>query len=468
VERILVPLRVLLVEDRPEDSELVLYELRRAGYSPNWRRVETERDYVAQLEPAPDLILADYHLPHFDGLRALEILKARGLDIPFILVSGAIGEERAVTAMQNGAADYLLKDRLTRLGPAVANALEQKRLRDEKRRADKALRESEARLSGIVASAMDAIITVDADQRMVLFNAAAEQVFRCQAAAVLGESLEHLLTPESWVTYQAYIETFGQTGPLGRPLGAILTLSGLRTDGELFPAEASISYAEVRSQKLYTVVLRDITERQRAEAELRRAHAELAQAYEATVEGWSRALELRDKETEGHTLRVTEVTLRLAQMMQVNEDDLIHIRRGALLHDIGKVGIPDGILLKPGPLTDQEWAIMHLHPGYAYEMLAPIEYLHAALDIPYYHHERWDGTGYPRGLKGEEIPLAARIFAVVDVWDALTSDRPYRPAWSNEKALAHIRSLAGSHFDPQVVEAFLKLVAEQWPEPQSH
>ncbi len=458
-----IPLRVLLVEDRPEDSELVLYELRRAGYAPDWRRVETEPDYLAQLEPPPDLILADYHLPQFDGVRALELLNARGLDLPFILVSGAIGEERAVSAMQNGAADYLLKDRLTRLGPAVANALEQKRLRDEKRRTDQALRESEARLSGIVASAMDAIITVDGDQRIVLFNAAAEQVFGWRAADMLGQPLERLIAPESWADGDERLPVAEGVDPLNRWVGVIVTVRGLRTSGDLFPAEAAISYAEVKGQKLYTVVLRDITERRRAEAELRRAHAELAQAYEATVEGWSRALELRDKETEGHTLRVTEGTLRLARAMALNGDDLIHIRRGALLHDIGKVGIPDGILLKPGPLTDQEWAIMRLHPGYAYEMLAPIAYLRAALPIPYCHHERWDGAGYPRGLKGEDIPRSARIFAIVDVWDALTSDRPYRRAWPDEKALSHIHSLAGSHFDPHVVEAFLKLMAGQPP-----
>ncbi len=190
---------------------------------------------------------------------------------------------------------------------------------------------------------------------------------------------------------------------------------------------------------------------------LQRSNAELALAYDATIEGWSRALDLRDKETEGHTQRVTEMTLRLARAMGIGDAELMHIRWGALLHDIGKMGIPDSILLKPGPLTDAEWAIMRLHPRYADQMLAPIAYLHPALDIPYCHHEKWDGTGYPRGLMGEKIPLAARIFAVVDEWDALCSDRPYRKAWPEEKVREHIRSLAGTHFDPQIVDRFLKL-----------
>jgi PAS domain S-box-containing protein/putative nucleotidyltransferase with HDIG domain len=192
---------------------------------------------------------------------------------------------------------------------------------------------------------------------------------------------------------------------------------------------------------------------------LQRSNLELSLAYDATIEGWSHALDLRDKETEGHTQRVTEMTLSLARAVGMNEAELVHVRRGALLHDIGKMGIPDGILLKPGPLTEEEWVIMRRHPVYAYEMLSPIAYLRPALDIPYGHHEKWDGTGYPRGLKGEEIPLAARIFAVADVWDALSSDRPYRPAWPEAKVREHIRTLAGSHFDPNMVKVFLRLMA---------
>jgi HD-GYP domain-containing protein (c-di-GMP phosphodiesterase class II) len=186
---------------------------------------------------------------------------------------------------------------------------------------------------------------------------------------------------------------------------------------------------------------------------------ELKLAYDHTIEGWSRALDLRDKETEGHSLRVTELTVQLARLAGVSEDDLIHVKRGALLHDIGKLGVPDSILLKPDKLTEEEWAIMRRHPTYSYELLLPIDYLRPALDIPFCHHEKWDGTGYPRGLKGEQIPLAARLFAVVDVWDALRSDRPYRPGWPKEKVLEHIQAGSGTHFDPQAVELFVKVIS---------
>jgi len=195
--------------------------------------------------------------------------------------------------------------------------------------------------------------------------------------------------------------------------------------------------------------------------ELQRSHIELSLAYDATLEGWARALDLKSEATERHTERVTETTLRLAKAMGIDEKDQVHIRRGALLHDIGKIAVPDSILLKPGPLSPEETAIMRRHPDHALAMLQPIAYLRPALDIPYCHHERWDGTGYPRGLAGEQIPLAARLFAVVDVWDALSAtDRPYRKPLPRDEAREHIRSLAGNHLDPKVVEVFLHLENE--------
>ncbi|MFZ5808993.1 MAG: GAF domain-containing protein [Chloroflexota bacterium] len=194
--------------------------------------------------------------------------------------------------------------------------------------------------------------------------------------------------------------------------------------------------------------------------ELQQTNTQLFLAYDATLEGWARALELRDNETEGHSRRVSDLTLRLARAVGVPDDELAHIRRGTLLHDIGKMGIPDEILHKPGPLTEEEWEIMKQHPQMAYHLLTPIPYLEKAIEIPYSHHERWDGSGYPRGLSGELIPLSARIFAVVDVYDALRSDRPYRKAWSEEETLQYLRHQAGVLFDPRIVEAFLKIIAQ--------
>lgn len=232
----------------------------------------------------------------------------------------------------------------------------------------------------------------------------------------------------------------GKTYPLfakGRLLGVLAVFT--RRPWDLTPEEEEFLEALIGQG---AVVLDNALTFQ----ELLKSQGELEAAYDLTLWGWAKAVELRDQETAGHTERVTELT-----------------RRGAILHDVGKIGIPDSILLKPGPLTEEEWAVMKKHPVYAYEWLSGIPFLKKALEIPYCHHERWDGSGYPRGLKGLEIPLSTRIFAVVDVYDALTSDRPYRKAWPREKALAYIQEQAGKQFDPEVAEAFLRLVAGEEP-----
>ena len=191
---------------------------------------------------------------------------------------------------------------------------------------------------------------------------------------------------------------------------------------------------------------------------LKELNQSLVTAYDATIEGWARALELRDKETEGHSRRVAEMTIDLAQAIGIPEKDLKDIYRGALLHDIGKMPVPDRILLKNGPLTDEEWVLMRQHPETAYHLLKGIPFLQHAVEIPYGHHEHWDGSGYPQGLKGEQIPLAARLFAFADVWDALCSDRPYRDAWPEDKVLNYILELSGKQFDPAIVPVFEKMM----------
>ncbi|SDE13313.1 HD domain-containing phosphohydrolase [Desulfuromonas thiophila] len=191
--------------------------------------------------------------------------------------------------------------------------------------------------------------------------------------------------------------------------------------------------------------------------DLEKAHSNLFASYEETIEGWARALDYRDRETEGHSRRVTDMTVMMAREVGIDIDEIMHVRRGALLHDIGKLGVPDNILRKPGPLTEDEWIVMKRHPQIAYELISPIEYLRPAIRIPYCHHEKWDGSGYPRGLKGKQIPLEARIFAIIDVYDALRSDRPYRPGWPEEKVRNYLREESGHHFDPDLVERFLRI-----------
>jgi putative nucleotidyltransferase with HDIG domain len=257
----------------------------------------------------------------------------------------------------------------------------------------------------------------------------------------------------SWFAKEGFCDYFGL--PLiakGELLGVleIFHRTALATDSEwldLLEALADQAAISIDNAQLFS--------------DLQRTNIELEMAYNTTLEGWSAALDLRDKETEGHTQRVTEITVHLARSAGLSEEEILHVRRGALLHDIGKMGIPDVVLMKPDPLSEAEWVIMRKHPVYAYELLYAIKYLHLAIDIPYCHHEKWDGSGYPRGLKREHIPLAARIFAVVDVWDALTSDRPYRIAMPHEKALKEIRAGSGHHFDPHIVELFMRYLKDK-------
>lgn len=788
------PLRVLLLEDRPEDAELIAHHLRQSGFEPELMRVDGEAPFRAALSPELDIVLADFALPDFDGMRALEILSESGLAVPFILVSGSLGEERAIEVMRRGAADYILKDRMTRLGSAVSRALETARLQRQVQTAMAELREAERQyrtlveqlpavtykveigpsgrttyispqveaMTGLSPKAwmgqpdlwqrvihpedrewvVEEIRRRDAEGREVdleyrllsadgrilwirnqsslvrdtegrplyahgmMFDVtsrktAEEEILRrnleLDALNRIGKEMARLAQPavifemiytlvgevldnrnfaialydeatkrvefplrvEHGVRREAEGRAFGNRiteyvlqspGPVllegevqeqvrrlgaepsgtpaasylgvpiragGRVLGAIAVWDPERAgaytgrDADLLTtiaAQAAVSlenarlFEETQRRLTYLQVLRSIDiaitgsvdirvtldivlgqvlthlavdaadilrldpdsrqlifaagkgfrtsalrytrlrigegyagkaalERRivqltnleseqdgfqgsgllptegfrayfgvplvakgqlkgvlevfhrsslRADPEwmnflealagqtaiaidnaelfegLERSNVDLRMAYDSTLEGWSRALDLRDRETEGHTQRVAQMTLRLAEARGVPPQEIVHLRRGALLHDIGKMGIPDSVLLKPGPLTDEEWEIMRRHPVYAFEMLSPIAYLRPALDIPYCHHEKWDGTGYPQGLRGEEIPLAARIFAVVDVWDALRSDRPYRKGWSQDEALGHVREQTGRHFDPEVADIFLE------------
>jgi len=194
--------------------------------------------------------------------------------------------------------------------------------------------------------------------------------------------------------------------------------------------------------------------------DLQDSHQELIIAYDTTIQGWAKALELRDMEIQGHSIRVAEMTVRLATYLGITEPDLTHIRYGAFLHDIGKIAIPDSILYKKAALTDEEWEIMRMHPIYAQQILAPIPYLSRSVDIPYYHHEHWDGSGYPHKLRGEQIPLAARIFSIVDVWDSLRRDRPYHSAWHEDEVYTYLRSQSGKLFDPRLVNEFLQMLKD--------
>ena len=323
----------------------------------------------------------------------------------------------------------------------------------ERKRAQEKLQDSEARFRALIENSKDMIFLTDREGLIQYASPSIEHVMGYRVNGLIGRSIFELVHQEDQQRIVHELQNLIQNL---KPSPGITEARVLHADGSWHIHEGigSNLFSDPAVQS-FVMNSRDITERKLAEEALQKAHRDLAIAYEATIIGWSRALDLRDRETEGHTQRVANLTIKLAKMIGLPEDDLIHVYRGVLLHDIGKMGIPDSILQKPGPLSDAEWEEMRRHPIYAYEMLSPISYLRPALDIPYCHHEKWDGSGYPRKLKGESIPLEARLFAIVDVWDALNSDRPYRKALGKDVALSYIKEQSGKHFDPQLVDQFL-------------
>jgi PAS domain S-box-containing protein len=315
------------------------------------------------------------------------------------------------------------------------------------------LRKSEEKHRLLFEEANDAIFIMK-DDVFVDCNTKTTEMFGYSREEIIGKSPQGFspeIQPNGLTSEEMAHKNLGATLETGEP--QYFEWRHIHKDGTEFDVEVSLNLLELDNEKHVQAIVRDITERKHAEKNL-------AEAYDTTLEGWAKALEMRDKETKDHSQRVVELTVTLAKALGIEGNELVHLRRGAILHDIGKMGIPDEILLKPSRLTISERKVVEQHPDYSYELLSRIPYLEKALDIPYCHHERWDGTGYPRGLKGEEIPLAARIFSIVDVWDAVQSERPYNHAWTKAKTIQHLKEQTGKHFDPHIVEIFLRLVEQ--------
>ncbi len=653
-------LRILLIEDSEDDAHLLLRELKRGEYEVETERVETaESMRTALTRQQWDLIICDFSLPSFNAPSALELLKKTGIDLPFIIVSGTIGEESAVNALKAGAHDFIIKGNFARLIPAIERELKEAAVRRERQEREREL-EAIALVSSRLRTArtFDEMLSQLLEQSLALVEGEAGSIWLYDpinevielkvqrgwndqylgSSYKFGEGIpgqvvqrgkaivspefrsdEHVseenrreippgiggacvpLHTEDRIVGVMFINV---TQPRELTIGEIRILNALAEIGgssihRMYLHEQMVKQLErlaaLRSidlaissvfelQVTLTIVINEVVKQLQVDAanvlliqagkleyivgqgfhtsnieatslrigegivgrvvierrvisipnlssadgkfrrvqlladegfvsyfavpliakgevkgvleifnrsrlnpnrewldfletlggqtaiaiensmlfqDLQRSNFELAMAYEATIEGWSHALDLRDRETEGHTQRVTDMTLRLARKMGLSEERLVLIKRGALLHDIGKMGIPDYILHKPEELTPEEQAIMRQHPQLAYDMLEPIAYLRDALNIPYCHHEKWDGTGYPRGLAGTQIPLEARLFAIVDVWDAITTDRPYRKRWPQTQALEYIREQNGKYFDPQLVEIFLREIEEE-------
>jgi len=447
-----------------------------------WQRVSTLSELRTALGTLLwDVAVLDADLPGIPVATIAAVLRERELDLPLIVVSDHVDELSAVAALRAGARDLLPRDQPSRLALVIELAAQEARERHDRRRAEAEVARQAARAEsllrvagrlnghldrGAVISAIceEALRALAADMACVALH---EQAPGGEPPAIVGCAghSQPLVSAALPVVEQFLTQPAGQRqASEGWTVMSARLLVGERCLGSLVAAFASQTRLIGADDRALLSGLADqasiALDNALLLADLQASHSALATAYDATLEGWVQALDMRDKESEGHTRRVTTMTTRIASALGFAGQELEHIRRGALLHDIGKLAVPDRILHKPGPLDDDEWAVVRRHPVYAYEWLAPIPFLRPALDIPYCHHERWDGGGYPRGLHTQSIPMPARIFALADTWDALRSERPYKPAYSEVQALQIITAETGRQFDPAVVSTFLRLLPE--------
>ena len=451
-------IHILLIEDDPDHAELIQRAFEDRGNGAHLTVAQTlsqARNHLTDSKPM--LIIADWRLP--DGESSELLTEEQRASTPPIIIMTSYGSERnAVEAIKAGALDYIIKssESMTDMPHIAERAIQQWKILQEQERIQMALAEREAQFRLLAENSSDIISRHDIHGNILYISPACRTLLGYEPRELIGQPVTQYVHPEDAKSIRELFASPDWADPT-----AAVPFRARHKNGEYIWLEttAKIIYDQERNATEVQASSRDITERKQSQVALQRANEDLREAYDKTIEGWVLALDLRDRETEGHTQRVTEMTLRLARELGCTDEELVHIRRGALLHDMGKMGIPDEILQKPGPLTNEEWIIMRRHPLYAYQMLAPIHYLNQSLIIPYCHHERWNGSGYPQGLKGEEIPLFARLFAVVDVWDALSSDRPYRKRMPPQEVADYLQEEAGRLFDPYIVEKFLALIS---------
>lgn len=451
------PLSVLIVEDVVTDAELMMLQLQSAGFDVTHERVETAEGMSAALKrQAWDVVLSDFHLPQFDASEALATLRESGLDIPFIVISGVIKEEAAIELMRSGAHDYLMKNNLSRLAPAVERELAEARDRQEHRRAEAALRESEKLFRNVIDQNIAAIFMIDGG-RFVFANPRACEILGYAPGELDGREVLQIIAEAD----RADIAVMMRNVLSGEVESVERDFRGLHKDGSLVDIGARATRALLDNRPLILGVAQDIGERKKAQENIQHYVGRLEKAMMGTVKAVSAMVELRDPYTSGHERRVGELAAALGAEMGLTGETIAGLRMTGYVHDIGKISVPAEILSKPGRLTEMEFEIIKCHARSGYDILKSVEFPWPLPDVILQHHERMDGSGYPQHLKGDEIILEARIMAVADVVESMASHRPYRPALGIENALKEIENNCGRYYDPAVAETCLRLFREK-------
>ncbi|HAJ27648.1 MAG TPA: PAS sensor protein [Syntrophus sp. (in: bacteria)] len=453
-------IRILIVEDLPTDAELCEREVRQALPRSVFLRVETGEEFLAAMESfAPDLILSDYSLPRFDGMTALALARQHAPETPFIILTGSTNEETAVACMKAGAWDYVIKEHIRRLRQAVIAALEQKRIRRERLAATEALHESAnlLRIAGRMARLGGWIVNLSENRVIWSEEVATIHDMPPGYSPRLEEGINYY--SEEW--REKIEKAYGACTREGAPYDEemeIITARGrriwVRTIGEAIRDEAGTII-------MLQGALQDITDRKLAEGALQDSFDKLRKTIGAAIRTLAATVEMRDPYTAGHQQRVAGLARRIAREMSLDNDRILGLGLAAVIHDIGKISVPAEILSKPTKLTNIEFSLIKNHTQAAYDILKDMEFPWPIAEIVYQHHERLDGAGYPRGLKGEEISLEAKIIAVSDVVEAMSSHRPYRPGLGIDVALGEIKKNRGVFYDPAVVDACLRLFLER-------
>ncbi|MCX6564357.1 MAG: HD domain-containing protein [Candidatus Aminicenantes bacterium] len=451
-------LKVLILEDCAADAELALHELRRAGYEPEWKRVETEPDFLAQFDQGWDIMLLDYNLPEIDGLRALEIMRERGLDIPVIIVSGTIGEEKAVAAMKAGANDYVMKDRLARLGQAVERALRDAVERRDRKRAEEALHQADKNFRRSLDESPLGIRIVSVDGKVLYANRAILDIYGYDDIEELRSTpAKKRYTAASYAEFQSRRKKRMN----GEDYASEYEISIIRKTGQIRRLRVFRKEISWNGQKQFQTIYQDITRQKKTEEKLGKTLSSLRNALGGIIQVLSATTEKRDPYTAGHQKRVADLARAIGQEMGLAADRVEGLRIAGVIHDIGKVSIPAEFLSKPSRLTEIEYGMIKSHVQVGYDILQNIDFSWPLAEMVLQHHERMNGSGYPQGLIGENTLLEARILAVSDVVEAMASHRPYRPALGIAAALEEIAKNKGILYDPDVVSTCLTLFREK-------